>query len=316
MQSVGKFRVYLRSLLAPPRSRPGRGCVSAEQKQWSGHAGEIGVRGGGRGGREKKKRKKKETNIFILRGEKMCGDFLKGQAVPAEGAGRGRAGSRGAGPGGGEAALPGKCPSRAGRGAAGGPGPGLNLQQQPRREAGGRRSRRKKTKGAAGAGAAAAPGRGERRRGGLEPRGGAGAGAAARGVRARPPARLRVRARPRVWGWGDAWGSLRLFSGLREACLGANSLCLGFGSQLGPGPLSPGRRKEQPPSPRCICPGSRRGGGEGARGQRAGGGGSPARPGRRSPPARPPAFVRGERGKRFQGRLAELLAGRGGMAVS
>lgn len=229
----------------------------------------------------------------------MCGDFLKGQTVPAEGAGRGRASSRGAGPGGREEALPGQCPSRAGRGVAEGPGPGRTWSSRGGRRAG--VGAAASTKGAAGTGAAAVPGRGERRRGGQEPR--SGAGAAARAVRARPPVR----------GSGDAWGSLRLFLGLREACLGLNSLRLGFESQLGPGPLSPGRRKEQPPSlPLPLPPPvhlSRKppGGGEGARGQRAGG----ARPGRSSP-----AFVRGERGKRLQGRPAELLAGRGRMAAS
>lgn len=169
------------------------------------------------------RKKKENNNIFILQGEKMCGDFLKEQTVPAEGAGRGRASSGGAGPGGGEAALPGQCPSRAGRGVAGGPGPGRTWSSRGGGRAGAGAAA--STKGAAGTGAAAAPGRGERRRGGQEPR--SGAGAAARGVRARPPVR----------GSEDAGGSLRLFSGLREACLGVNSLRLGFESQLGPGPL-------------------------------------------------------------------------------
>lgn len=103
---------------------------------------------------------------------------------------------------------------------------------------------------------------------------------------------------------------------LREACLGVNSLCLGFESQLGPGPLSEGRRKEQlppsslpslPPVHLSRKPPGRRGGGAGAEG-RGGPGPAAAR--------RPPAFVRGARGKRLQGWLVELLAGRGGMAVS
>lgn len=76
-------------------------------------------------------------------------------------------------------------------------------------------------------------------------------------------------------------------------------MCLGFESQLGPGPLSPGRRKEQPPSlPPVHLSRKPPGGGEGARGQRAGGarpdpararpplcegsGGSASRGGRRS----------------------------------
>lgn len=131
-------------------------------------------------------------------------------------------------------------------------------------------------------------------------------------MRGRP---LAVRARPRMLGLGDAWGSLRLFCGLREARLGENSLCLCFESLFGPGPLSLGRRKEQhplpfPPSPRCICPGSRRAE-ERVRGGRGPGGPGPAAA--RCPPAC--LCARGA-GKRLQGRLAELLAERGGMAVS
>lgn len=112
----------------------------------------------------------------------------------------------------------------------------------------------------------------------------------------------------------------RLFSGLREALPGCKFLVVWLWRaswDLGLS-LSAGRRKEQPPSlpslslfplppPRASVQeaGGRRGGGSGGRGP-----GvlcsplpCPARPGRSAP-----AFVRGQRGKRSQGRPAELLA--------
>lgn len=105
----------------------------------------------------------KKKYIFILRGEKMCGDFLKGQAVPTEGARRGRAGGEAAEPG--PAAGRRLCPGNALSGpAAGTPGPGLTCSSRDAKRAG--VGDAAKTKVAAGAGAAAAPGRGERRRGG------------------------------------------------------------------------------------------------------------------------------------------------------
>lgn len=97
------------------------------------------------------------------------------------------------------------------------------------------------------------------------------------------PGRLCVRARPPVRGSGDAWGSLRLFWGLREACLGVHSCVwvlraswdLGLSRQAG-------GRSSPPPSlfpslPPCICPGSRRAEGRG-RGGRGPGVPCPARP--------------------------------------
>ncbi|KAM9611450.1 uncharacterized protein ACIBXB_000020 [Morphnus guianensis] len=261
--------------------------------------------GGGGGGEKKKKR---NQHIYSARGENVR-RLLKGAGCPRRGSGA-RAG-REPGPAAGRRLCPGNALPGPAAGPRGDPARVLTCSSRDARRAG--VGAAAKTKGAAGAGAAAGPGRSERRRGGLEPRGGA--GAAARGVRARPAACACPAARV---GLGRRVGELAPVFRAPGSLPGCKFLVSGFWEPVGTGaslakqeegaaPPVPPSLSLSPPSPRCICPGSRRGGGEGARGQRAGGG-SPARP---PLAARPAAFVRGSGGSASRGGWRSCSRGEG-----